>query len=77
MTRLLVLRLVREGTVGNDRIMYMQLHHTGSSLVQHLSSNQSTGLLYLSFSGGSQRYKHLRASPATGIEGLSSHAASW
>jgi hypothetical protein len=31
MIRLLVLRLVRYGAVGNDRIMYMQLRLTGSS----------------------------------------------
>jgi len=36
MIRLLVLRLVREGVVGNDRIMYMQLRHTEPLPVQIL-----------------------------------------
>jgi hypothetical protein len=35
MIRLLVLRLVREGVVGNDRIMYMQLRHTESFPAQN------------------------------------------
>ena len=37
MFRLLVLRLVREGMFGNDRIMYMQLRHTDSFPVLYLA----------------------------------------
>ena len=44
-----MLRLVREGMVGNDRIMYMQLRHTDLFSVLCMRSEQFAVTLHRSF----------------------------